>query len=72
MSELNVNKGYTPGNCRWANAKQQRQNQRPVKRRRRAELGAIHQYARSLAAAGSNGQRRSSNDHSQEEKNHHA
>jgi hypothetical protein len=55
MSELNVNKGYTPGNCRWANAKQQRQNQRPVKRRRRAELGAIHQYARSLAAAGSSG-----------------
>jgi hypothetical protein len=54
LDRIDPSKGYTPANCRWADAKLQRQNQRPVKRHRRADLVAIHQYARALTAAGSN------------------
>ena len=45
---------YGPDNCRWADAKQQRQNRRPSKqrKRRRSNLADIQAYAESFARAG--------------------
>jgi hypothetical protein len=54
LDRINVNDDYRFDNCRWADAKQQRQNRRPSKqrKRRRSNLADIQAYAGSLARAG--------------------
>lgn len=54
LDRINVNDDYRPGNCRWADAKQQRHNRRPSKqrKRRRSNLADIQAYAEILARAG--------------------
>ena len=54
LDRINVNNDYRPDNCRWADAKQQRQNRRPSKqrKRRRSNLADIQAYAESFARAG--------------------
>jgi hypothetical protein len=54
LDRKNVNGHYQIDNLRWATRKEQAVNRRAYRpRRRRADLAALHAYARSLAAAGS-------------------
>ena len=56
LDRINVNDDYRPGNCCWADAKQQRRNRRPqklrIKRNDPKILAGLKQLAESLARAG--------------------
>jgi hypothetical protein len=53
VDRINVNDDYRPDNCRWADAKQQRQNRRPSKqrKRRRSSLAEIQAFVALTASA---------------------
>jgi len=50
VDRTNNDRGYEPGNLRWANRHTQRINQRPRKARR-SSVAEIHAYAAALAVA---------------------